>query len=229
MFKTDPRKRMTLDEVIKDDWVNLGYKTYPVDYLEWNRDKTPTIKKDWARMITKAPICQAGCMLMEELEERIPSRQLVNDHGQAEVTDEDDSMDDAELEASKFVSNMTIKDKRTSNIWWRRLFRFPRKEDKVIEQDITKKLQHDQEREIEKYGGTIAHFVDMIRGHRTEPNPSENATPSATPALPPKPKGRFRAFTNNVVNLFTPEKTSEPFKPPRPAGRHSRWSPFKVK
>lgn len=238
MFRADPRKRASLSSVIHHPWVNASYNIPPLDYLESSKSSEPIIPLDWVRDVTNASVCQAGVMLMEALEQRIPARKI-EEELPADGTDEDDSMDDAEAEASKFVSNMTIKDKKRSNIWWRRLFwgvisrhfgkRQERKEERLLEKQ-QQQLRMEEDLIVERTGGTIANFVDKLRSNRATPASNDaqiqyddlmnqlqhQSTPKAS-------RGRFRAFTNNVVNLFTLEKTA----PSPKIHRHARWSPFK--
>lgn len=235
MFRTDPRKRSNLFAVTSHPWVNAGYRVLPVDYLESSKTPEPIIQLEWVREVMNASVCQAGIMLMEALEQRIPARKLEEElpvDGHTESTDENDSIDDAEAEASKFVSNMTIKDKKRSNIWWRRLFwgvisrHFGKKDDKNAKsiEEQQQQLRLEEEYLIEKTGGTIANFVDKLRGKIIPSNdaqiPYERLIQTKLPL--PRPKGRFRAFTNNMVNLFTPDKKATTVPP-----RHTRWSPFR--
>ncbi|KAJ3277155.1 serine/threonine-protein kinase KIN2 [Terramyces sp. JEL0728] len=128
MLTTNPRKRLNLSQVLENTWVNSGYPTIPTDYLEHNRDSEPLISLDWVKSLNSAGTCQAGCILMEELESRIPTRKLTQEITVTDVnadgsTDEESVEEQtAEREAEKFMSKMTIKDKRKSNIWWRRLW-----------------------------------------------------------------------------------------------------------
>ena len=243
MFRTDPKKRTSLSSVTHHPWVNAGFSVPPLDYLESSKSSEPIIPLDWVRDVTDASVCQAGVMLMEALEQRIPTRKIEEElplDGNAESTDEDDSIDDAEAEASKFVSNMTIKDKKRSNIWWRRLFwgvisrHFSKKqEDKeaILFEKQQQQLKLEEDLIVERTGGTIANFVDKLRGKGTSPATIDSQlrygdliNQPQHPSTPKASKGRFRAFTNNVVNLFTPpEKTAPTLK----IHRHARWSPFK--
>lgn len=241
MFRTDPRKRATLTLVIHHPWVNAGCKLLPLDYIESFKSSDPIIQLDWVKDVTNASVCQAGIMLMEALERRIPNQKLEEElpvDGQAESTDEDDSIDDPEVEASKFVSNMTIKDKKRSNIWWRRLFwgaiskHFGKREREEKEARLLEKLQQqlkkDEEMEVERTGGTIAQFVDKIRA-RVGKTPANDAQitydqlANNSNSAPETRKARFRAWSINVVNLLTPEKSTKIVNPIR----HARWSPFK--
>jgi hypothetical protein len=122
MLQINQQKRSTLAAVIRHPWVNIGHVTLPVDYMELGRDEAPIIATEWAEMILKATVRQAGCILMDELNERIPSRRLSTEIQQElngeNITDEDDSNDDGD----KFLSKMTIMDKKKSKIWWKRLW-----------------------------------------------------------------------------------------------------------
>ncbi|KAJ3260295.1 serine/threonine-protein kinase KIN2 [Boothiomyces macroporosus] len=128
MLTTNPRRRFNLATVLAHTWVNIGYSTIPTDYLEHNRDREPLISLDWVKTLNSAGVCQAGCILMVELESRIPTRKLTQEitvtDANVDGSTDDDSTEEqtAEGEAEKFMSKMTIKDKKRSNIWWRRLW-----------------------------------------------------------------------------------------------------------
>ncbi|KAJ3325899.1 serine/threonine-protein kinase KIN2 [Boothiomyces sp. JEL0866] len=128
MLATNPRKRFTLQSVLNHTWVNIGYSTIPTDYLEHNRDSEPLISLDWVKSLNSAGVCQAGCILMVELESRIPTRKLTQEITVTDVnvdgSTDDDSTEEqtAEGEAAKYLSKMTVKDKNKSNIWWRRIW-----------------------------------------------------------------------------------------------------------
>jgi hypothetical protein len=210
IFKVDPRKRLTLRNIYQQRWVNLGYKTAPVDYLELGREKEPILSIDWIRMVNSASVCEAGCLLMEELEKRIPTKKLeeeIKAGGQPQDgTDEDDEIDIA----AQFVSNMIIKDKKMSTIWWRRLFNMPKK-NREIQMDLATEAINTPATPINSIGDNIAYVIDYLNG----PLPQLDAQvpleqllqPPRGPVTPAHTsKGRFRAFTNQVANLFTPER-----------------------
>ena len=125
MLQVRPEKRSTLNEVIRHPWTNYGYKTLPIDHLESDRIPGTVISAEWVAMLKKASVPQAGFILMEELEDRIPSRSLKMETpaelAEGDNTDEDDSNE--ESEANRFISKMTIEDKPGKKIWWKQLWK----------------------------------------------------------------------------------------------------------
>lgn len=122
MLTVNPKKRFTIQYIVRHPWVNIGYSSYPIEHSE----QAPTVLKDFVDVLMSVSVCQAGCMLMEELQNRIPSRRLAQDvittdeQGNEILTDEDENNE--ELEANKFLSKMTIQDKPKKKIWWKRLW-----------------------------------------------------------------------------------------------------------
>lgn len=125
MLQVQPRKRITVPDAIRHTWTNIGYNTLPIDYLESCRDSGSVISSEWVAMLNMASIPQAGCILMEELEERIPSKSLAIETNttlaNGEDTDEEESNE--ESEANRFISKMTIEDKPGKGVWWKQLWK----------------------------------------------------------------------------------------------------------
>jgi serine/threonine protein kinase len=125
MMTVIPKKRYSMETVCNHPWINLGYQTLPVDYLESEyKDKMPSITKEWVNNLQSVSVCQAGCLLMEVLQERIPSKRLEQDiattdeQGNEILTDEDDINEEEEEEV--IDTGSTIKEKPKK--WWKKLW-----------------------------------------------------------------------------------------------------------
>ena len=89
MLQVQPKKRISLDDTINHIWTNIGYNITPIDHFAANR--APVILSEWVSMLKMASVPQAGCILMEELERRIPSRSLAIEAHQ--LMDEENNTD----------------------------------------------------------------------------------------------------------------------------------------
>lgn len=122
MLTVSPKKRMTLKMVYEHTWVNIDYPTQPLDYkLDKNREVDPVIPLEFVEYITKASVCEAGCRLMEELQRGIPSRKLSQEMNATEAENtSSNGEEEVTAEAERFLSKMTIDDKK-KGVWWKRI------------------------------------------------------------------------------------------------------------
>ena len=133
---------------------------------------------------------------MSELMERIPSRKIMDEGGvvgaaaSCESTDEENSMNEG---GSKFLSNMTVKDKKLSNIWWKRIL------NGFINRNGKKQKQQQQAPPLPPRPEFNADSIINVS------NDSQ-----AKPAQGNTAKARIRAYTVAVLDLFTPAPTSAP-------------------
>ncbi|KAH9271614.1 hypothetical protein BASA83_006224 [Batrachochytrium salamandrivorans] len=76
MLMVVPRRRATLDEVIRHPWVNHGHRTRSTILLGGiSRESAPVVHKDLVDRVLAATVCDAGCHLMNVLKQKIPQRQ----------------------------------------------------------------------------------------------------------------------------------------------------------
>ncbi|KAI8918760.1 kinase-like domain-containing protein [Entophlyctis helioformis] len=75
MLMIVPRRRATLNEVIRHTWMNVGHSTLCVDYLEDpQRVATNVVHAEFVDRVLASNICEAGCTLMQVLKANVPRR-----------------------------------------------------------------------------------------------------------------------------------------------------------
>ena len=130
MLITAPRRRATLDEVIRHPWTNQGSKTLSVDYIEDpKRSSKTTIHSDFVDKIIASNICDAGCHLMQVLKQKAPIRkQQIEDERKQKLEEtlnqqDGSSSDDSDKQVSSDdVFDISVNDKG-GRVWWKRLLR----------------------------------------------------------------------------------------------------------
>jgi hypothetical protein len=79
MLRLNPRMRYTLDEVVRDFWVNDGFDKLPLDYLEDPiRSREPVVQSEWVDEAMGLGICDAGRFMMIELKKRLPPAEVIS-------------------------------------------------------------------------------------------------------------------------------------------------------
>ena len=132
MMKINPRHRPSLYQVLEHTWVNRGFLSPPLDYMEYpKRERNAVISFEWVDKLLKSNVCDSGCILMGELKQRMPKPEIKvepRDNSSRECVDE--------------VEDLALHDKQQGKVWWRRLMK---KMSKIHERITTRETMEEGE------------------------------------------------------------------------------------
>lgn len=101
MLRVHVKSRVTMKDILENEWLNRGFDTKPLDYLEFNdRQKEAAIPEYLVNSLIGTNVCNSGSILMTELKARIPAADIALEISKQKVI-EDDTLSNESHEVSE--------------------------------------------------------------------------------------------------------------------------------